>query len=64
MFFNKTERKPRNTRLILAVGALAAIGAIRVFKYGKQMASDALGKVKGFFKSEKIICSEKADNQE
>lgn len=61
MFFNKTERKPRNTRLALAVGALAMVGAIRIFKSGKQMASDALRKVGGIFKSEKPACPEKAE---
>ncbi len=56
VFFSKNERKTHSTRVILTVGALAAVGAISIFKCGKQMAGDVLCKVKAFLKSEKPEC--------
>ena len=64
MFYRKSERKTHNVRVILTVGALATVGAISIFKCGKQMACEALCKVKGFFKSEKAMCSAKSESCE
>lgn len=64
MFFKKNERKTHSARVILIVGALATVGAISIVKSGKQMASDALCKVKGFFKSEKCACPDKCENEQ
>ena len=48
MFFRKTERKSHSMGAILLVGALAAVGAVTVVKCGKQIANDAMTKMKGF----------------
>lgn len=47
MFFRKTERKSHSACAILTIGALATIGAITVFKKGKQMFRNTGCKVKG-----------------
>ena len=49
MFFRKTERKRHSVCAILTIGALATIGAITVFKNGKQMLANAGCKIKGIF---------------
>lgn len=64
MFYRKNERKPHSARVILTVGALAAVGAISIFKCGKQMAGEALCKVKQFFKSEKAVCQAKSEAEQ
>ena len=56
MFFRKTERKRYGTCFILAVGALATVGAITVVRYGKQMVKDAEGKVKGLLQKKSCSC--------
>ena len=56
MFFRKTERKRYGTCFILAVGALATVGTITVVRYGKQMAKDVGGKVKGFLQKKTCSC--------
>ena len=56
MFFRKTERKRYGTFFILAVGALATVGAISVVKYGKQMVRDAGSKVKDWLNKDKCVC--------
>ena len=52
MFFRKTERKSHSMGAILLVGALAAVGAVTVVKCGKQIANDAMTKMKGFLKKD------------
>lgn len=56
MFFRKNERKSRGTCVILAIGALAAIGAVSITRTGKQMLNEACCKVKGFFAKTKSMC--------
>ena len=56
MFFRKTERKRYGACFILAVGALATIGAISVVRYGKGMIKDAGGKIKDILKKDKCMC--------
>ncbi len=56
MFFRKSERKRHSACFILAVGALATIGAISVVRYGKQVLGDAGGKIKDWLKKDKCMC--------
>ena len=56
MFFRKPERKSHGTCVILAIGALAAIGAVSITKSGKQMINEIKCKVKGFFNKERCMC--------
>lgn len=56
MFFRRTERKRHSACFILAVGALATIGAISVVRYSKQMIGDAGCKIKAFMKKDKCTC--------
>ena len=56
MLFRKTERKRYGTCFILAVGALATVGAITVVRYGKQMVKDASGKMKSLLQREGCSC--------
>lgn len=46
MFFKKTERKKHSAACILAIGALAAIGALSITRRGKSMVRDAKNKMK------------------
>ncbi len=62
MFFKKSERKSRSATFILAVGALAAVGAVSITKCGKQMMRCMCTKVKGFFKNPDSMCAQK-ENQ-
>lgn len=62
MFFRKTERKKHSACAILAVGALAAIGAVSITRCGKQMINEMMCKVKGFFKKEQCMCSAESEN--
>ena len=57
MFFRRTERKRYGACFVLAVGALATVGAITVVRYGKQMVKDVGGKVKSIFKKENCSCA-------
>lgn len=57
MFFRKTERTKHSTCLVLAVGALATIGAISVVRYGKQMINGVEGKIKNIFKKGNFPCA-------
>ena len=50
MFFRKTERKKHSACLILAVGALATVGAIAITKRGKDMLCCMKEKMCGIFK--------------
>lgn len=50
MLFKKTERKKHGACVILAVGALATIGAVSITRCGKQMVNEVCCKVKGIFK--------------
>ena len=56
MLFGKTERKRHSAKFVLAVGALAAVGAISLVKSGKQMFNDACGKIKLFSKKNECSC--------
>lgn len=56
MFFRKSERKRHGVCLILAVGALATIGAISVVRYGKEMIGDVGCKMKAWLKKDKCTC--------
>ena len=56
MFFRKTERKRYGACFILAVGALATVGAITVVRYGKQMVGDAGCKIKDWLNNDKCMC--------
>ena len=62
MFFRKDERKSHSARVILTVGALAAVGAMSLVRCAKQTACVALDKVKGFLKSEKAMCRAKYED--
>lgn len=64
MFYRKNERKTHNVRVILIVGALAAVGAMSIFRCGKQMAGEALCKVKSMFRSEKVMCPDKIETEQ
>lgn len=57
MVFGKQERKRHSVRAILAVGALAAIGAVTVVNGAKRITRGMLGRVKGMFKKESSVCS-------
>lgn len=56
MFFRKTERRKHSVVAILAVGALATVGAVTVGKYAKRAANDMICKIKTVFKSEECAC--------
>ena len=56
MFFRKTERKRYGACFILAVGALATVGAITVVRCGKQMVDDAGCKIKNWLNKDKCMC--------
>ena len=62
MFFRKNERKSHSARVILTVGALAAVGAISIYNCGKQMAGDVICKLKGFLKGGKQTSLEKTED--
>ncbi len=62
MFFRKTERKKHSACAILAIGALAAIGAVSITRCGKQIINDMVCKVKSFFKKEQSMCSLESEN--
>jgi hypothetical protein len=55
MFFRKPEQKKHSACLILAVGALAAIGAMSITRCGKEAINEMCCKVKKFFKKEKSM---------
>jgi len=57
MFFRRTERKSHGTCVILAIGALAAIGAASIAKNGKQMISNACNKMKSLVSKDKCMCA-------
>ena len=57
MFFRKTERKKHSAFVIMAIGALAAVGAVSITKCGKQILCEARNKVMGFFKKDGDSCS-------
>ena len=61
MIFRKTERRRYGTCFILAVGALATVGAITVVRHGKQIVKNAGGKMKSFFQKEKDSCPVECD---
>ena len=52
MFFKKCEKKKSSAKLILIVGALAAVGAFSITRKGKDLISAAKCKVSGFFKKD------------
>ena len=56
MFFRKTEQKKHSVVAILAVGALAAVGAVTVTKCAKQVVNDMMCKMKTIFKKEDCSC--------
>lgn len=56
MFFRKAERKKHSVVAILAVGALATVGAVTVSKYAKRTANDVMCKIKAMFKTEECVC--------
>ena len=56
MFFRKTERKRYSACFVLAVGALATVGAITVVRHGKQMAGSVGGKIKDWLNKDKCMC--------
>lgn len=58
MFFRKTERKKHSVGVILAIGALAAIGAVTVTNCSKQIVNDMMRKVKTMFKKDECSCSD------
>ena len=62
MFFRKTERKSRGTCVILAIGALAAIGAVSITRTGKQILGELRDKVKGAFSKTKCMCPADSEN--
>ena len=59
MFFNRHERKRHSVMATLTVGALATVGAITVFRCGKDALCNAKDKIKSFFsKNVEIITTE------
>ena len=51
MFFRKCEKKKHTSaKLILIVGALAAVGAFSITRKGRDMMCMAKNKITGFFK--------------
>lgn len=55
MFCSKNDAKKRGNWAVLAVGALAAIGAISITRCGKQMVTGAICKMKKLFSKEHEI---------
>ena len=64
MFFGRCERKKYNAGLILAVSALAAVGAVTVMKCGKQMMGELVKKAKCALKSCECDCGCEKDGEE
>lgn len=64
MIYRRNSRKNHGTCVILAVGALAAIGALTVTKTGKQKMNEIVCKVKGFFNKDKCMCIANGDSCE
>ncbi|MBO7303599.1 MAG: hypothetical protein J6V09_00045 [Clostridia bacterium] len=62
MLFKKSERKKHGIGAILAVGALAAVGAVSITKCGKRMIGDAVCKVKSFFQKKECPCEDGQDS--
>jgi len=56
MFFRRTDRKRHGACFILAVGALATVGAISVIRYGKQVMKGTGSKIKSFLKKDSCMC--------
>ena len=56
--FGKSERKRRNPTLTLAVGALAAIGAVSIVKCGKRVVGELGKKVKTIMRGCSDECQE------
>ena len=54
--FGKSERKRRNPTLTLAVGALAAIGAVSIVKCGKKIAGEVGRKMKAIIRGASDEC--------
>ncbi len=57
MFFKKTEQKKHSACLILAVGALAAIGVASITKCGKTALCNMKCKIMSLFKKDGSSCS-------
>ena len=47
----KTERKRKSGVLVMAVGALAAVGAVSIVRGAKKMVKGASDRVRGFLRS-------------
>ena len=58
MFFKKTEQKKHSACAILAIGALAAIGAVSITRCGKTALCNAKEKIKSLFSGEKCMDSQ------
>ncbi len=54
--FGKSERKRRNPTLTLAVGALAAIGAVSIVKCGKRIMCEVGKKMKAVMRGASEEC--------
>ncbi len=55
MFGSKNDTKKRGGFAVLAVGALAAIGALSIVRCGKQAVSGAVCKIKKLFSNDNVI---------
>ena len=62
MLFRKSERKKHSAVLVLAVGALATVGALSITKCAKDMLCDTKNKIKDFFSKKKCECTEPVEN--
>ena len=50
MFFGKNERRKTSFVTVMAIGALATVGAVGIFRKGKEAVGCAFEKIKGVIK--------------
>ena len=64
MYYRRNGRKKYSCCVILAIGALAAVGAVTVTKSGKKIMSEALTKAKGLINKGKKELASVTDTSE
>ena len=61
MFFRKCEKKKHTSaKLILVVGALAAVGAFSITRKGRDLMCTAKEKITSFFKKDECKCESRS----